>query len=457
MREKLITAISQTIDGIEWTSLRLKEGSEIVQQGELLRSSTRDDGRITPTDLPDGLEEKVNGDMIVSLHSSELLLHIVQLPAEDPTELADMIPFQVDKISPFALDEMAISHEVLEQNEGTSTTLVVAAKKQCIDEIGDAFDQRNIRIHSIDARILGWLQLLNDAKHIPSDKNIVLILHDGIDFSMVFLRNGIPISIRNLHPQGISMPNPSELAFEVEYLLTVLDVTEALEPPQALHYWSVEPPEKESVVVLEEKCGLRMELKSLAELPPLSEGLVRRAAQQNRIELIPREWIEHEERKKLTQQFIRAMAMVGLVWLVLFFILIVTFRVRKVGVEKYQEIANQLEQPAKQAKETRKKRDELYAYSDRSRSPLECLREVTERLPTGDIDFNSFNYSKNKVSLRGSSDNSDLPYTFIGNLSSSELFVRPENQSVNKTSSRGASRYQFSVTLPIQGAEEDQP
>ena len=66
------------------------------------------------------------------------------------------------------------------------------------------------------------------------------------------------------------------------------------------------------------------------------------------------------------------------------------------------------------AKENSEKLKALQYYTDRSTSPLECLRELTFILPAGDIEFTSYNYSKSKgVTLRGTAINDDIVYEFL--------------------------------------------
>ena len=161
IRDKIITAACLAPDGIEWTTLKIKQdGNETVAQGSLPFSAIETGEGMADVDaarLDGGLTDKLTGDLTVSIRTSELIMRTMELPATDPAEISSMVGFQIDKVSPFPLDQLAVSYEILRQTESGTLVLMVAARHDCIDAIGDTFSQKGIHIHSIDARVLGWL------------------------------------------------------------------------------------------------------------------------------------------------------------------------------------------------------------------------------------------------------------------------------------------------------------
>ena len=98
----------------------------------------------------------------------------------------------------------------------------------------------------------------------------------------------------------------------------------------------------------------------------------------------------------------------------------------------------------------------LEKLSDRSKSSLECLREVTRLLPEGDIEFISYTFSRSKgVTLRGTAANDDIVYDFLNRISDSPLVDKLTNQSLNRRTSKGATRTLFSCSLTLLLTEEE--
>jgi hypothetical protein len=460
VREKIITAVCRTVDGIEWTSLKIKQdGTEPLQQDSATVAFSGETAEeiMASIELPEAMEQNIKGDVIVPLRTAELLMRVMELPATQDDEITDMIGFQIDKISPFPADQIAISHEVLQQSEDSSLVLMAAAKRSCIDSIGDAFEAKGIQIHSIDSRDLGWMQLLNDGDHISQQGCEIIIFDDGIEFSLVVVNDGIPIAFRMLHAQAAKENVAEELAYEIGYTLTSLDAEHDLEPPTAIQYWSRDKLSTPLRTQLAEKCGMAIHPHSLNDLPPLSEGIIRRAlADGNRIELIPREWIEHEKNKRLRKKTIIASSVIAGLWLVILLGFFTTYKIRDIQLSSAKKQALAVEPAGEQALENRRKLKALQVYTDRSDSALECLREVTRMLPSGDIEFLSYNYNKEKgVTLRGSSSNDNLVDDFGETLASSPLFEELKNQSSSAKTTKGVRRSIFSVTLVLPSEEEE--
>jgi len=461
MRDKIITTVCRTVDGIEWTSLQVKpDGTEPVCQDSapVAFSGDTTEEVMASIELPENITEHLNGDITVPLRTSELLMRVMEFPTVEEDEIRDMLGFQIDKISPFPTDQLAISHEVLQQTEETSLVLMAAAKRSCIDAIGDTFEEKGIRIHSIDARVLGWMKLLRDEGHIGSEGCEIFIIDDGIDFSLVVVVSGIPMAFRMLDAQIDDMKIAEELVYEIGYTLTTLDSERDLPSPSAIQFWSHDDLPARVRTKLSEKSGLPVHSHQLALLPPLSEGIVRRTlADGSRIELIPTEWIEHEKRKQLRRKFTLISASIAAVWIVVLLTFYGIYKVRDMRLNGVEKRLAAIEPSARQALENRQKLKALSLYTDRSDSALECLREVTQMLPAGNIEFVSYNYKKGKgVTLRGTAASDDTVYDFFKALTASGLFERLKDQSVNTKTTKGVRRAVFSLTLELPPKEEGQ-
>lgn len=453
-REKSITALSRTPDGIEWTHCRIRgDETEQMQQGSAELEFPDDSAAVLPAvlDLPEDLAERIDGDVTVALRTSELLLRVMEVPTVEKNEIADMAVFQIDKISPFPQDQLAISHEVLQQTEERSLVLMAASRRKCIDAIGDSFQAAGIRVHSIDARVLGWLRLMRDAGHLDGDRCEIIILCDGIDRTLVVTCSGLPMIFRPLDRAEAGEDAVQELTREIGYTLTLLETEHALPAPSGIRFWSADGESTEPYAGLAEVCGIPVEEHRLAELPPLSEGLIRRArAGGSRIELVPREWIEHAERRRLQRKYTLVAAAIAAVWLVVLLGFFITYKVRDVALKRAEAHVAAIEPEARQALENRRKLTALKVYTDRSDSALECLREVTALLPAEGIEFSAYSYTKGKgVTLRGTAEQDNTAYDFFEALTGSGLFTGLKDQNVNTKVDKGVRSAVFAVTLNL--------
>ena len=80
IRDKIITAGCMTQDGIEWTSLNIKqEETEPAGHGSLPMEPDEGDNAVemaekTAARLPDDIAEQLRGDLTVPIRTSELLM-----------------------------------------------------------------------------------------------------------------------------------------------------------------------------------------------------------------------------------------------------------------------------------------------------------------------------------------------------------------------------------------------
>ena len=459
MRDKIITAVCRTVDGIEWTTVKVgQDGVEPVQKESLPMTFSGETAKelMASIELPEEISERIKGDISVPLRTADLLMRVMELPATQPDEIRDMTALQVDKIAPFPADQVAFSHEILRQTDETSLVLLAAAKRSCIDAIGDTFKKKGVRIHSIDSRIQGWLQLLQDKKLVAQEGCEIIIINDGIDFSLVVVDDGIPVAFRMLYTEPDEMLMVDDLAVEIDYTLTTLDTERDLPAPSTVQFWSHSNLSAHVRARFAEKSGLKITSSPLDTLPPLSEGIIQRALEgHSRIELIPTEWIEHEKKKQLKKATIRTSAMVLGAWLVVVLIFFTLYQIRNIHLASAKKKADAIAPEAAQALENRKKLKALKGYTNRSDSALECLREITRLLPIGDIEFVSYNYDKNKgVSIRGTAGNDQQVDNYFVALANSPLFERLKDQSMSTKTSKGVRRTVFSATLTLPSEED---
>ena len=83
VREKTITAVCRTTDGIEWTSLKVKqdEAEQLQQEAVSIPFSGETAEEVIATlNIPDEVIEQIKGDITVPLRTAELLMRVMELP-----------------------------------------------------------------------------------------------------------------------------------------------------------------------------------------------------------------------------------------------------------------------------------------------------------------------------------------------------------------------------------------
>jgi Tfp pilus assembly protein PilN len=113
-----------------------------------------------------------------------------------------------------------------------------------------------------------------------------------------------------------------------------------------------------------------------------------------------------------------------------------------------------LEQSATKVRELKERITSFEQYADRSRSALECLREISALLPEG-VDLSSFSYKKgSSLSLRGECGSPEPIYSYVQALQQCPLFTEVKTEGVrSKMTQGGAQKSEFSLTATLPGEE----
>lgn len=446
------------IDGnVEWTVMcknskgteKLREGSVPVPAGYF----EREDAPLFPAELLSDVRNSFKGIVTISLPSSRLLMRVAELPSLDPGELHDMVALQIDQISPFPADQLTVSYEVLHQTEENSRVLIVAAQRKWVDQLGDLFKQQHIYIRSLDAQILTWWSLLLQHDKIPDTGRVAVLLEEHSEFSMILVDDGIPICFRSLELfHNFSEKSvPLEITEEIRYAELSLETEYGQREIEEILFWSHSDIPNAVTTALREKICPKVRLDRLDCIPSLVEGLALRSIDRSvhHVELVPREWVDLQHRKRLLKAVTFSSVAVMSLWLVVVLIASIVFSIRQAGFNRIEKEAATYAGPALAAQASREEMLSLERYANRSHSALEVLREVTVALPA-DVEITSFNYKKDKaVSLRGSSKRSDAVYDYFQKLGASALFSGVKDQPVSTRTVKGERVSTFAITAEL--------
>lgn len=459
MAENLTTALTLSRRAVAWTTLREKkkgDGLEIAEQCEVPLNLPENVTDLSSPEATAELKAKcgaVKGRLSVALPTDQVLMRVVQLPATDPAELRSMAELQVDKFSPFPIENMTVSLEILSQAENMSRVLVAAATLDHVEKLGATVTKAGLTPRAVDVEVMGWWWLLKNSGLVTEAGRHALLIIDEHVTELIVVQDGVPVVLRSLGSHaGLSpIEHATEIADEVNYTLTTLESDWGALDAGPLQVWHVDAASQEFIHSLREQCALEIKAHNLEVLPPLSEGLARRAAARGpgTLDLAPTQWGADVQTRRARRHMIRAGTGVLGLWLLAIFVFFITWQIRQAGLNRIKAEANRLSGPAKEVRQIQEQTRALEKYSDRSLSGLECLREISERLPNG-VDLTLFSYKKYKdVSLRGEADTSDPIYDFFKKLEESGMFTNVAPEGVTDEMRGGRRRSQFRVTCSL--------
>lgn len=457
------TGIHYTDKIVEWAVLRKnRKGTEKLRDGTQPIPEaffTQENAPLFPSSVLAEIRRNFRGIVTVSLPSSQLLMRMLELPSTDPEELKGMVDLQMDQISPFSIDQMTVSYEVLHQTENHSRVLAVAAQRKFVDTLGDLFKAENVYIRSLDAEVLAWWSLLVAHGQVPCQGRVVLILEEHTEFSMIVVDEGVPVCFHSLElfHDFTDETVIHEIVEEMRYTLLSLETEYGHCNSCALEVWSETKIPELLISMLTEHCGSRVNLHDLGSIPPITEGLALRSAERrlHHVELVPREWIDLQRRKRLMRVCTIATIAVLSVWLAVITITGAVFTFQQAIYNRVHKEAAKYEGPARAAQAAHEEMLSLEKYADRSHSALECLREVTAALPVG-VEIASFTYKKGEaVNLRGTSEQADTVYDFFQHLGASDIFAGVKDQPVSTRTIKDKRVSSFSITAELPKTEKE--
>lgn len=393
--------------------------------------------------------------LALALPAEYAMLRVVDLPATDRAELQGMAELQADRYAPFSTEELLVSYEVLQQNDGTSRTLIAAIPREKVEPYAEACRAEGLDPEHVDIDLVAWWQAVAQAGGAKLPGRVIHVRADGGSPALIMAQEGIPLVFRSLpHPVPQAAIDWTDLPAEIDYTLTsaesewgghgAVDLLLRVEGAG---------PGEEVLARLRAIPGVaRVTLADGPALPPLSHVVARRATgTAPHLNLAPASWSAVRESRAGVARFFLVMGGIIGLWLLAALVLfgLEHFEKGRLRVEKGRMDA--LAGPADEVQQLQSKMKSLETYADRRRSALEVLRQVTVAMPEG-VTLTGFTYRKGKsAALRGESDRVDTIYDFIKTLQESGLFSEIKPEGISSRSSRGGptrQEFRISASLP---------
>ena len=467
MAKDRITGLVLSEDRLEWSTLQMKGRSSVVATGAI---------PVEPVVIPDkddiAPESEVtvagqiakecnkfkNNLVVPGVPTERLLLRVVELPEVNDSELAEIVELQVDKFSPFPVENMVTGFEVLHRNKesGTCHVLIAAINKSQADQLDETFKNAGVGVERLDAAIMGWFQLLQNAGKIePTGRQVFLFLDNGAP-EVIVVQDGVPILFRAF--AGLDELDGAELFREISEELThtfiSLEMSDEDEVSSSVCVWFSGEEPRGLLDDIEAKCGCDVKVLSLSLLGTLSEGIAQREVKRSSklLDLTSTVWREKERVALFHKRLIIAAVVVFFIWLATVGAFFGTVFYFQYGLDSASGELDTWKESSMKVRSMRRRVSMIERYQDQKASPLECLRAISMVLPQG-VDLALHDYKKAKrIKVSGEAVNVDVVYDFKNKLDANDLFE--SSDLIGPRNDAKKHREIFDVILQLPGGDE---
>ena len=387
----------------------------------------------------------------IGIPASWVLLRIAELPSGTPDEIKSMAELQIDKFSPFPIDESAFSYEILSEQDGRCRLLLSAIRTDTINLLADALKAAGIEPKWVDINLLGWWKLLQDAGKVHQTGIQIFMIREEATCDLIITSNGVPLAMRALSGMADLPASEAdeEIARETALTLASLDLDRDGGVPASFSLLHRGDSPSGLIGIFATQFQIDAQPEPLDALPPLAEGLLQRTVTRTagRMDLAPTAWLQTETALRTKRRVILFSIIAASLWLTGMLALFGGLQLQRNRINSLTGELTELKAPAEKVKAVRERTQGLTKYMDRSFSGLECLREISDRLPPG-ITLKSFNYHKNKnLEISGEADEYALIADFKKDLELSKLFVASDLSRTRRTR-EGKEEFKITCTLP---------
>ncbi len=448
MAKDTATGILVTPEAVAWSTLRrAKEGAECVAEGRVGRLvDVEPDAEEGPSPVSQALAE-IKSSVVLALPPTQVLMRVLEFPPVDDEDLPGMVELQVDKFSPFPIDQMVVSYEVLSRDEQSCAVLVAAAKETAIDEAADVLKQEGVRISRVGVGLLGRWKSIEDAGQLTETGRETLVIASDGTVEVLTHEGGTPIALSCLGkvPDLADAEIAADIADEVAQLLIGLEVERGRhDGGQTITLWS-DAPLAAFGAALQQACDLDVGERSLGILPPVAQGVALRDMTGDALlDLTPAPWRQAATSTRIRRLMLIAGLSVFGLWALLVGGGLGWLAFEKGRLERLEANEIRWMEPANQVRRLRLQVNMIERYMDRSYSALESLREISSVQPSG-VDLTSFTYRKGEgLDIDGEADSGPLVNQFNEALNQSPLFgdVKPGTRTMTRK-----QRHRFSFDI----------
>ena len=385
------------------------------------------------------------------------LFQFLELPAADAdaSELADMVALQLEeyKTLPLPVEDMTLATEVLEKGDESVRVLACAVPTAELDALPSRIGLAPERIRRMDVAALAALRAF--PKSPPGRRLLMLGEADAV--TAVFLDDGVPVLVRPLG--DVSAPPAPAMRLLRLSQMQVESEQGTVRPLAGIEVASDAPLPPAWSDALRGFAGDVGEPATRKLAPAaVAEGAARRSAEGAAFDLVPAAWREEQAARSHRRGMLRVLGIGVVLWIVCALALFLGPRAIDRLAASEKAATDVLEPVVRTVSDVRHRVRLIRAYSDRTFSPLEVLREASLLLPDG-ITLSSMRYKREdgRVVIAATATSTSLVYEFKQNVDKSPLFRESQLTSGPTTNLRtGGADFELTILLKIPGADGEE-
>jgi hypothetical protein len=327
-------------------------------------------------------------DFVLGLPVSAVLAQRFCLPSVDPAEFPEMIRIQIEKLLPFAADEVTTDFELIEQKESESVVSAVAIRNEQLAEMASALLERGYIPRQITV-----YAAQRASTHAPSG-SAVLIYPEGETLVYAVTENG-KLSLARVFEGG----NGEQLQVELPQLRLSAEL-------QGIDASSPN-------VLLDETCyEMRDTVQGILSSPTEIVGIELPPAPV-KLNLLPESWRRRRLQLMRQAEWRKRLLWIGGAYGALLLLLLAYLGLLRFQIGRLDQRITHDTPGTEFVRATEAKWKTLAPAIDADYYPVEILLHLFESLPSADVRITAYNQSARQISVDGEADTAALAYQFI--------------------------------------------
>jgi len=327
-------------------------------------------------------------DFVLGLPVSAVLAQRFRLPSVDPAEFPEMIRIQIEKLLPFAAEEVTTDFELIEQDENESVVSAVAIRNEQLAEMASPLLERGYIPRQITV-----YAAQRASTHAPTG-NAVLIYPEGEALVYAVTENG-KLSLARVFEGG----NGAQLQFELPQLRLSAEL-------QGIDASSPN-------VLLDETCyELRDTVQGILASPTEIVGIELPPASV-KLNLLPESWRRRRSQMVRQAEWRKRLIWAGGAYGAFLFLLLLFLGVMRLQIGWLDRRISRDAPGTEFVRATEAKWKALAPAIDSHYYPVEILEDLFESLPSADVRITAYNQSARQISVDGEANTAALAYQLI--------------------------------------------
>lgn len=356
--------------------------------------------------------------VVLGLSLAQVLVRVLKLPIEVREDILAAVTLQMNKLSPFPGEELAVGCEVVNEDEDHLWVLAAILPETVYAELGHALDAARLQTVRTDIATLGWLRSLSAPCNLMQPGRRVLLMNPDDGWDLVILDGGVPVLMRHLgHHEEVE-----DFGRDLRLSLLQAELEAGAQNLHEILLVSQKVPSTTLMAKLRAAAGC--EVRHM--VPPAADGGVEgvgwRTGEGALLDLTPQPWRDAIKAARFRKNLLTFVGVAVAVWLIFMGSMFAAPFVYNQMTSRQRALSRAHYREYKAVADTRERVRLIESYTDRSRSPLEMLRMTSLNLPSG-VTLVGFTYKREDgVKISGEADQPTLVYEFKDAITDEPVF-----------------------------------